>query len=125
MFPTKTFAVFLVVGLLNTAVGYAIYLGGIEVHAPPAVALGIATVLGACFNYASTGFLVFANRTLGRLPHFIAAYALTYLVNAGALEGLLAVGVGPALAQLALLPFVAVLSFVLFRQYVFSKSRSL
>ena len=121
--PAKLFSLFLVIGLLNTAVGYAIYLIGLAANAAPAAALAIATVLGAAFNYASTGFLVFNNRSLGRLPHFIVAYVLTYLVNAGALEGLTVMGLGPALAQLVLLPFAAVLSFALFRLYVFREGR--
>jgi len=121
--PAKLFSVFLVVGLLNTAVGYAIYLIGLAANAAPAAALAIATVLGAAFNYASTGFIVFKNRSLGRLPHFFGAYALTYLLNAGALEGLTTLGLGPAVAQLLLLPFAAVLSFSLFRLYVFKEVR--
>lgn len=121
--PTKLFSVFVIVGLLNTAVGYTIYLIGLAANAAPVAALAIATVLGAAFNYASTGFVVFKNRSLGRLPHFVGAYALTYLLNAGALEGLTALGLRPALAQLVLLPFAAVLSFSLFRLYVFKEGR--
>ena len=119
----KRFSVFLMVGLLNTVVGYAIYVIGLAANAAPAAALAIATVVGAAFNYASTGFVVFNNRSLGRLPHFVAAYAVTYVLNAGALEGLIAIGLGPAVAQLVLLPIVAVVSFFLFQTYVFRNDR--
>ena len=111
------------VGLLNTVVGYAIYVIGLAANAAPAAALAIATVVGAAFNYVSTGFVVFNNRSLGRLPHFVAAYAVTYVLNAGALEGLIAIGLGPAVAQLVLLPIVAVVSFFLFQTYVFRNDR--
>ena len=117
------FSMFLAIGLLNAALGYAIYAIGIAANAAPTAALAIATVIGAAFNYASTGFVVFNNRSLDRLPHFVAAYAVTYVLNASALVGLIAIGLGPAIAQLVLLPFVAVLSFSLFRTYVFRKYR--
>ena len=118
--PARLFSVFLLVGLANTAVGYTIYVIGVAANVPPVLALAIATVLGAAFNYASTGFVVFNNRSLDRLPRFVAAYLLTYLVNAALLAALIALGLGPVLSQLVLLPFIALLSFTLFRNYVFT-----
>lgn len=113
------FVRFLLVGVLNTAFGYAIYLLGLVLGLVPGVALAIATAIGALFNYLTTGRLVFNHAGLARLLPFIAAYVLIYLVNLGALHVLAMLGVPPGVAQAALLPAVAALSFVVFKYAVF------
>lgn len=113
------FVRFLAVGVLNTLFGYAIYLVGLFLGAPPNVALGIATVIGAVFNYFSTGRLVFRHAKVNRLFHFLFAYLLIYCVNVGALHLVISAGVPAALAQAVLLPVVAVCSFLLFKFFVF------
>ena len=112
---------FLVAGGLNTLFGYAVYLGGLGLKLTPTLALAIATLVGAIFNYFTTARYVFAHRTVSRLPIFVAAYALIYLVNAGAIRVLLNSGTSPAPAQAILVPFMAVLSFVIFRNFVFRR----
>lgn len=112
---------FLFTGLLNTAVGYAIYLAGLFAGLLPELALAIATVLGALFNYFSTGRIVFGYSALDRLPRFMGAYAMVYVVNALALRGLITLVGHPAIVQAMLLPLMAATSFVIFRQFVFAK----
>jgi putative flippase GtrA len=113
------FVRFLFVGVFNALVGYVLYLVGLALGAVPGLALALATVLGAIFNYFTTGRVVFAHRGYGRLPHFLLSYGIIYLINLGLLHGLMAVGLAPRLAQLLLLPVVAVLSFMIFRSIVF------
>lgn len=112
---------FLFTGVLNTVFGYAIYFLGLTAGLLPEVALAIATVLGAVFNYFSTGRIVFAYNSLDRLPRFIAAYAVVYALNALLLRGLITLFGHPAIIQAMLLPLMAAASFVIFRQFVFAK----
>ena len=110
---------FLLVGVLNTAFGYVIYLVGLYLGLSAGVALAAATTIGALFNYATTGRLVFKQAGLGKLLPFLVAYLLIYLVNLGALHGLIALGATALWAQAVLLPVVAVGSFVVFKYFVF------
>lgn len=112
---------FLMTGVLNTVFGYLVYLVAMLAGMSPGFALATATVIGACFNYVSTGRLVFDHSSMRRLPLFLVAYGGIYLVNLGALHGLLSAGVGAALAQAILTPFVAVLSFVILKRVVFKR----
>lgn len=112
---------FLFVGMLNTAVGYAIYLAGLFTGLLPEVALAIATLFGAIFNYFSTGRIVFSHASLDRLPRFVGAYTAVYVLNAAALRGMIAMFGHPAVVQAMLLPLLALTSFIIFRQFVFAK----
>lgn len=112
---------FLVAGLVNTGFGYLIYVLVLLMNVQPVVALAIATVIGAFFNYFSTGLFVFKYRTLDRLPRFLAAYAVIYAINAVLLHWLVEMGFAPALVQIVLLPVVAIASFLVFRFGVFRR----
>jgi putative flippase GtrA len=115
---------FLVVGALNSAVGYGLFAGLVLLGLSPEAALLIATVLGVIFNFATTGHFVFGNRNLHRIMRFIVVYSVVYLFNAAALRGLTLLMVPPLLAQLILLPVAAVMTFVALRSFVF-KEKSL
>lgn len=113
------FVRFLLVGVLNTIFGYAIYLVGILLGASPRVALAVATIIGAVFNYFSTGSIVFANSGARKMPLFLAAYLVIYLGNLTALQALIAAGLSAGLAQGLLLPLVAISSFIMFKFIIF------
>jgi putative flippase GtrA len=115
----RRFVRFLAVGLLNTAFGYLVFAAGVLSGLAPAAALLAATLIGVGFNFATTGRLVFASRDTRRLPRFVLCYALAYVLNAGALHGLAALGVPPLAGQLLLLPPVVVLTFLAMRLFVF------
>ncbi len=114
---------FLATGCLNTAFGYAVYLLGLTAHLVPEVALALATAVGAVFNYVTTARFVFGHRAASRLPVFIMTYALVYAVNAVLVRVSVGAGAGPALAQGMLTPVIAILSYVLFRTFVFRPAR--
>ena len=111
---------FIAVGAFNTLFGYAVYLAGLGLGLRPEYSLAVATAIGALFNYFTTARFVFRHRTLSRLPVFIAMYAAIYVINALAIQIFLRAGLPPAGAQALLVPVMAVLSFVLFRTFVFS-----
>jgi putative flippase GtrA len=111
---------FLFTGMLNTAVGYSIYFVGLTLGAKPAIALAVATALGALFNYFSTGRLVFQSRGMSRLPRFILAYVVIYGFNLLLLQTALTLGAAPWLAQILVLPIVVIASYLLLNFVVFA-----
>jgi putative flippase GtrA len=115
-----TFARFIVVGLFNTAFGYAVFALLIQIGVPRPGALLFATVLGVLFNFHTTGIAVFRQHDYRLLTRFFAVYAFVYLVNLGLLEGFCRLlQFGPLVAQALSIPFNVVLSFALMRRFVF------
>lgn len=112
---------FFIVGMVNTLVGYALYLTGLWVGIPYQAALTGATVLGAIFNFFTTGRLVFASRALNKIFGFLTVYGITLVVNLALLTWLVEVGVTKAYAQAVLLPLVVFLSFLLNKYLVFGR----
>lgn len=115
------FISFLMVGVLNTAVGYALYaffilLGFNYIFAPLC-----STVLGVLFNFQTIGRIVFCshdNRLIGR---FLGVYALVYLFNVLGLKGFSSAGVENLYIAGAILTFpLALLSFILNKIFVFN-----
>lgn len=110
---------FVLVGLLNTIVGYSIFTAGVLAGIDSAIALFLANCFAVLFNFFTTGILVFANRDLRLLPRFVVAYCLTYCANLVALRILEGLGIATLLAQLLCLGPVVVMSFLIFKFLVF------
>lgn len=110
----RRFGKFLVVGVVNTLVGYLLYafflmIVGLQPH----LALTVSFWLGVLWNYFSTARFVFGSRGFWRLPGYVACYLAVYLINLAALRRALEAGWHPLLAQAVLTPLAAVLTFVL------------
>jgi putative flippase GtrA len=118
---SRQFLRFLVVGVGNTVFGYVVYLIGLGIGVPYQVALIAATVLGAIFNFFTTGRIVFESRALNKIFGFLAVYGITLAVNLVLLIGLVHAGMAKAYAQAALLPVIVTLSFLLNKHLVFGK----
>ncbi|MBQ9253951.1 MAG: GtrA family protein [Bacteroidales bacterium] len=73
---------FLFVGVLNTIVGYLLFVFFIWTGLPRTAALFVSYVLGVCWNYKTTGYMVFENRSNSLILKFFAVYAVMYVVNA-------------------------------------------
>lgn len=112
---------FLIVGALNTVVGYLLYLIGLWVGLPYQAALICSTTLGATFNFFTTGRIVFENMVLGKIIAFLVVYGVTLAVNLVLLILLIRSGIGKAYAQAALLPLVVIVSFLLNKYLVFGR----
>lgn len=110
---------FLFVGILNTAFGYAVFVLLVVAGLSSAFALLLTTVIGVCFNFFTTGQVVFQNRQFRVLPRFVGAYAFTYVFNLGLLKSFESLGPGPILAQALSLPPTVLLSFVILKTFVF------
>lgn len=113
---------FLLVGVLNTAIGYALFVGFILVGTSTMVAVAASTALGALFNFRSIGVIVFASRDVSLLPRFLAVYVAQCAVNSLLLAGLHIIGMGPLIAQLLLLPFLATGTYLAMRNWVFTNT---
>ncbi|WP_201838710.1 GtrA family protein [Microvirga zambiensis] len=118
----RRFTLFLVAGLLNTAVGYSIYALLIMLSLIPELALLVATGLGLIFNFYSTGKIAFAGATKRYFLRFVAVYGAVYLLNASTLRILIMNGLDPLLSQVMLLPMNVILTFIALRAYVFQEN---
>jgi len=118
------FSKFLVVGLINTVIGYSIFTLLTFMGNGPSVALLLTYVIAVQINYITTGRLVFSNASFSAFVPFIMAYVVIYCVNLIFLHTLMHWHISQLLAQAILLPFLAPLSFLIFRNSVFRKSRT-
>ncbi|WP_443113612.1 GtrA family protein [Herbaspirillum seropedicae] len=111
---------FLLVGVLNTAVGYSIFLIALWAGLHYSIAIAVATVLGTLFNFKSTGTMVFRSHDNSRLIRFIMVYGVIYLLNVAGIALLRRFEFQEWLAGLFLLLPLALLSYVLNSRFVFS-----
>ncbi len=120
---------FLLVGMLNTAVGYGLFALFIYLGLHYALANLVATILAVCFNFISTRKLVFKQTGGGRgtatAVRFALVYAVLYGVNVGLLTALLITGITEYLAGLLLIPVSAGLAYILHSQFTFRSPKHL
>jgi putative flippase GtrA len=114
---------FLLVGILNTAVGYGLFALLIYLGLHYALANLVATILAVCFNFISTRKLVFKQSGGGggtaTAVRFALVYAVLYGVNVGLLFVMLKTGLTEYLAGLLLIPVSAALAYILHSQFTF------
>jgi putative flippase GtrA len=116
------FVRFLLVGLLNTAVGYAIFAALLFAGAGQTPAIVAATILGVLFNFRSIGRLVFGGSG-GRLVPFVAVYVVQCGANVGMMQVARRLGMPPLAAEAVVLPLLAVATFAVMRGWVFAGSK--
>lgn len=119
--PSAQFVRFLLVGAVNTAVGYALFAAFILLGLHYGIAVALATVLGVLWNFQTIGRVVFASRDRSLLLRFAAVYAVTYLLNVGILRALESTRVHVLLIQAALVLPMAAVAFTFHRRFVFRK----
>ena len=107
------FAKFILIGLVNTAFGYAVFAVLILFQTPPQPALALTFVIGVTWNYLFHARLVFGQSGFTGIPAYIGSYFLIYGFNSISLGFLLRAGLNPLVAQAILAPIAAVISFVL------------
>jgi putative flippase GtrA len=116
----RRFALFLGVGLVNTGFGYAVFALLVLAGTGASVAAIGSTLIGALFNFRSIGLLVFGSREGRLLPRFLLVYALLCLANILALRVFAAANIGALAAEAAILPLLAIATFLLMRHFVFA-----
>jgi len=103
---------FLLIGCLNITMGYGLFAAFIILSLPTALALLLSTVVGALFNYCSSGRLVFSWRTSN------------CSLNTATLLWLERMSIPVLVAQAFLLPLIVVLAFPFNQCFVFSLPRT-
>ena len=116
------FVRFLVVGVLNTVFGYAVFAFVILLHVHYALAALCSTVCGILFNFQTTGRLVFGSRDNGLLARFFGVYAVTYVLGVLFLRISTAYQWNVLVVGAVMMPPMAVLSYTLNRVFVFEAS---
>jgi putative flippase GtrA len=112
---------FIVVGLINTLVGYSLYALFIYFGLSYVYALGIATILGVLFNFQTIGRLVFESSNNALLIKFIGVYIIVFGANLVLINGMIRLGLNAYSAgAVALIPSAA-LSFLLNKYFVFNR----
>lgn len=115
----RKFIRFLLVGGLNAIFGYSVYALLIYLNIHYSLAAFMATVFGVLFNFKTTGSLVFKSKNNMLLFKFIGVYVIIYIINIAALKVFNSFKIDMHLAGAALLLPMAVLSFILSKNFVF------
>jgi putative flippase GtrA len=114
---------FLVVGAVNTGVGYSCYAGLLFIGLHYSLAALFGTLLGVAFNYLSTSRYVF-NTTpanISRVIRFVLVYSLQYFINVSCLWLLEQSGFNPYISGLLLILPMAIVSYLLLYYLVYNK----
>ena len=112
---------FLVVGCINSAFGYGVFVVLLFFGLNYATALLLATIVGAVFNFCTTGRLVFDSANYSLFFRFIGSYSVVYLIHVAGLQMLACAGVDMYIAGFICLLPVALLGFFINKKFVFVK----
>ena len=120
----RTFARYLLVGVLNTAFAYGVYAAALLAGASVLIASLIAFVAGLVFGFKSQGRLVFQDTRNSLFVRYVLVWLLLYSCNLGAISLFMALGQNAFVAGALALPFNVVLGYVLQRYVVFIKPQA-
>lgn len=111
---------FIFVGILNTIFGYSLFAFFIFLNMHYSLAVLWSSVLGVLFNFKTIGKLVFGSHDNSLIFRFITVYIIIYVLNISCLWYLKYLGLENMYTNgvLLLVP-LAIVSFVLNKQYVF------
>jgi putative flippase GtrA len=109
---------FAMVGVVNTAFGYAVFAAAIFAGMPALAALAVATCAGIIFNFQTARRLVFRYKGGGRWLRFAVTYLALLLLNFVALKLLVRLGLPQLLAQAILALPIATISFLAQRTFM-------
>lgn len=113
---------YLLVGILNTAVGYSLFAFFIFLGLHYTVAVLLGTVLGVLFNFKTIGGLVFKSHNNALLFRFVAVYVITYFINVSGLRIFDSYGVNMYLAGFLMIFPTTAVSFTLHKCFVFRET---
>ncbi len=112
------FLKFLIVGAVNTLFAYSIYSLFVFVGLKPNSALFFQYIIGVLWNFKTTGVLVFKNNNNKLIFKFIISYVFTFAINSILLKILTNI-LNDYLAQFVLILPIAIVSFLIFKFWVF------
>jgi len=112
---------FLFIGGLNTLFGYSAYFLLIYLGIDYKWSILLATILGALFNFFTTGRMVFKSFDNRLIYRFLILYGLIYCINVFIVRELRQHEINDYLAQAIALPLLVVVSYLLNKKLVFHK----
>lgn len=77
----RQFLKFIIVGILNTAFGYSIFIFFIYCELKYPLAVFLSTILGVLFNFKTIGKLVFNSHDNRLVFRFVFVYIIIYFLN--------------------------------------------
>ncbi|RSD29865.1 GtrA family protein [Vibrio pectenicida] len=107
---------FLFVGMLNTIFGYLVFIMCIGLGLYNSLALLFSFIIGASFNFFTTGTLVFGNVSKSKFFPFVFIYLFLYFLNLVLLTILERSIDNPIFSQLILIMPMAVISYFCFNK---------
>lgn len=118
------FVTFVLVGVLNTIVGYLFYAFFVWIGCNYIWAPFFSTVCGVLFNFHTIGRIVFKNRNYKLIGKFVTVYGIIYVLNVLGLKLLSQAGLTNLyIAGIVLLIPLALLGFVLNKKWVFEEGK--
>ena len=112
---------FIMVGVLNTIVGYALYAMFISLGFNYILAVVFATILGVLFNFKTIGKYVFGSHDNSLIVKFFAVYLVVFIVNVSIIKFFKLYEYNDYIAGLFAVIPSAVVSFILNKYLVFKK----
>ncbi len=115
----RQFIKFLIVGGMNTLVGYLVFSLFLFLNFHYTLASFLALIFGFLFNFKTYGHLVFGNRDNSLMFRYIITWTMLYLITITCLAGFKWFGINLYLANALLIPPLAVLAFFLNLKFIF------
>ena len=109
---------FIIAGVINTLFGWMVFASAFNLSNNISISLISSTVLGVFFNYLTFGGYTFRKYSRTIFIKFILCYILVYIINLLVLTSLQNY-FSVILAQLILLPIMALLSYLMIKNFVF------
>lgn len=119
--PRGQIARFMVVGVLNSLFGYAMFGAFVVLGSPDWLAVLGGNLAGLVFNFFTHGGLVFRQLAWANLPRFAACYTALLVINVAMLRWIEPWAGGKLLAQAILTAPLAVLAYLLMSRWVFRR----
>lgn len=111
---------YLLIGVINTAVGYSMFALLTYVGLHYAVAVLLSTIIGIFFNFKTFGLFVFGQSNWRLIWRFIAVYGFLYIINVCCIFILMMYVDSVYVASAITLVFITSLGFVLNRSFVYA-----
>lgn len=118
------FVKFILVGILNTAFGYAVFAILLFLGLHYTLAVILSTIAGIAFNFKTTGTLVFKNNNNKLIFKFIAVYALNCITGIIILRLAEISHINLYLAGILSTGLCAVIGFLLNKNWVFKYEKN-
>jgi putative flippase GtrA len=116
---THQFIRFLMVGVVNTLFGYAVFVALLYFGIHYTIASFISVAVGAYFNFHTTGHFVFGSRNHNLLIKFFSVYFIVYFINIGGLFIFEKLNIGNYLGGAIMIIPIVGFSFYLNKYWVF------